>query len=192
MEMKAALKVLVNITNSNLGFIPSTPAEFNELSHQIYIKTGRRLSLSSIKRIWGYVNYTSFPSLTTLNTLARYNEYKDWETFMASIKDGGVPDGESGFLGKTIINSNNLKPGDRLLLKWNNNKSCEIECIGVMRFRVINSNNIKIEPGDTFTLTTVCVGHPLYLSDIQRGDIRIPAYYGAQRGGILHIDCIQA
>lgn len=56
-----------------------------------------------------------------------------------------------------------------------------------MRFRINKSNNIKLEPGDTFNLTTICVGHPFYISDIERGDLHIPAYYGAQRGGILNI-----
>lgn len=55
MEKKSIIEALVNITNSNFGYIPSSPAEFNELSRVIYAKTGRSLSLSSIKRLWGYV-----------------------------------------------------------------------------------------------------------------------------------------
>lgn len=84
MEKNIALEALVEITNNNLGFVPSTPTEFNDLSRLIHKKTGRSLSLSSIKRIWGYVRYEGFPSLTTLNTLAQYNGFKDWETFKLS------------------------------------------------------------------------------------------------------------
>ncbi len=189
MDKNTILETLVNITNANLGYIPTSPAEFNELARVIQMTTGRSISLSSIKRIWGYVKYDSFPSVTTLNTLARYNDYKDWETFMISVA-GGTSDGESGFLAKTLINTNSLKVGDRLLLQWNSDKSCEIECIGLMRFRVIEAHNIKLEEGDTFNLSTVCVGHPIYLSEIERGSIHIPAYYGAQRGGILNITYI--
>lgn len=82
MEKNNALEALVDITNNNLGYVPSTPTEFNELSRLIQQKTGRSLSLSSIKRIWGYVKYEGFPSVTTLNILAQYNEFKDWESFM--------------------------------------------------------------------------------------------------------------
>ena len=88
MKKNLALEALVDITNSNLGYIPSTPAEFNELSRMIQQKTGRSISLSSIKRIWGYVRYEGFPSVTTLNTLAMYNEFKDWETFLIGNTDG--------------------------------------------------------------------------------------------------------
>ena len=186
MEKKSIIEALVNITNSNFGYIPSSPAEFNELSRVIYAKTGRSLSLSSIKSLWGYVKYDGLPSVTTLNTLARYNGYSDWETFRITIS-GSSQDGQSGFLAKELVNTCSIKVGERLFLQWNDEKSCEIECIGKMRFRINKSNNIKLEPGDTFNLTTICVGHPFYISDIERGDLHIPAYYGAQRGGILNI-----
>lgn len=186
MEKNDIIKTLVNITNSNLGYIPTTPSEFNELSREIQKKTGRSISLSSIKRIWGYVKYEGSPSVTTLNTIARFNGYNDWDTFQFTVS-GSTQDGESGFLAQTLVDTNNLKIGDRLLLSWNNDKSCEIECISKMRFRINKSTNIKLEPGDTFNLTTICVGHPFYVSNIERGSLHIPAYYGAQKGGVLDI-----
>ncbi len=56
-----------------------------------------------------------------------------------------------------------------------------------MRFRVNGSQNIKLEVGDTFTLHTIIQGLPLYISDIERGDERLPAYIGAKKGGISSI-----
>ena len=96
MEKNNALEALVDITNNNLGYVPSTPTEFNELSRLIQQKTGRSLSLSSIKRIWGYVKYEGFPSVTTLNILAQYNEFKDWESFM--FNNLGNDTCDSGFI----------------------------------------------------------------------------------------------
>ncbi len=182
MEKNHALEVLVDITNTNLGYSPSSPSEFNELSLSIQRKTGRTISLSSIKRLWGYVQYDGFPSVTTLNILAQYNGFKDWDTFL-----NGNIDEESGFLEESVIYASMLMPGDRLELSWNSNKSCEIECIGSMRFRVNGSQNIKLEVGDTFTLHTIIQGLPLYISDIERGDERLPAYIGAKKGGISSI-----
>lgn len=59
-----------------------------------------------------------------------------------------------------------------------------------MRFRINSSTNIKLIAGDTFTLHTVCVGHPIYVRDIKRGDTHIPAYIGAKHGGISDIKII--
>lgn len=190
MEKNIALEALVEITNNNLGYVPATPTEFNELSLMIKKKTGRSLSLSSIKRIWGYVEYKGFPSVTTLNTLAQYNEFKDWESFM--INRTAISTDDSSFIEKTMINTDTLETGDRILLGWGNGKSCEIECVASMRFRVNGSKNIKLQPGDTFTLHAVCVSHPIYVNDIERGDLRIPAYIGAKKGGITTISILPA
>ncbi|MDE6271045.1 MAG: hypothetical protein K2M12_09370 [Muribaculaceae bacterium] len=185
MEKNLALESLVNITNSNLGYVPSTPSEFSELSRSIQKKTCRTISLSSIKRIWGYVKYEGFPSVTTLNTLAQYNGYKDWEAFL--IGNTAKYGEDSGFLDESVVNQSNLNIGDKLLLRWDNEKACEIEYIEDGRFRVNRSQNIKLKEGDTFTLHTLCVGHPIYVSDIQRGDQRFPGYIGAKKGGVTTI-----
>ena len=190
MEKNIALETLVEITNHNLGYIPTTPTEFNELSRQIEQKTGRSISLSSIKRIWGYVTYEGFPSLTTLNILAKYNGYKDWNAFLSSKTFTRLNE-DSGFFEESVVNPVDLNPGDRLALSWGKDKSCEIECILPMRFRVIKSKNIKLVPGDVFTLHTLCLGHPIYVSDIVRGELRLPAYIGAKKGGLSSISHIR-
>lgn len=120
-----------------------------------------------------------------MNTLAKYNEFQAWEAFLIgnSAKSGE----DSGFLSESVINANYLQPGDKLLLRWGDEKSCEIECTEPMRFRVNASNNIKLKPGDTFSLHTLCVGHPIYISDIQRGNVYIPAYIGTRKGGLTTI-----
>ena len=71
-------------------------------------------------------------------------------------------------------------------------KSCEIEYLSHFRFCVNQSRNIKLLAGDTFTLNVICQHHPLYISDIHRGDSRIPAYIGARKGGIKSITLIPA
>lgn len=186
-----ALETLINLTNARLGYAPTTPSEFNELASDIRKETGRTLSLSSIKRLWGYVRYEGFPSSTTLNTLAIYNGYTSWDSFFSEINRSNS-DCESGFLTDSLINADTLKTGDRLQLSWNDDKMCEIECVGELRFRVIMSHNIKLLPGDLFTMHTVSLGHPIYLSNIVRDTLHIPAYYGARQGGLRHITYLPA
>lgn len=188
MEKNLALEALVDITNNNLGYVPSTPSEFNELSRIIQQKTGRSISLSSIKRIWGYVRYEGFPSVTTLNTLAQYNEFTDWETFL--IGNSSRNGDDSGFLEASVINAENIETGKKLLLCWGDDKSCEIESLGASKFRVNRSQNIKLLPDDTFTLHTLCLGHPIYISDIMRGELRLPAYIGAKKGGLTSVQSV--
>lgn len=59
-------------------------ADFEKLSEKIQEKTGVILSVSTLKRIFGRVDYQSTPSLTTLNTLAQFIDYEDWRAFRNS------------------------------------------------------------------------------------------------------------
>lgn len=55
--------------------------DVERLSERILQQTGVSLSVSTLKRILGKVDYKSAPSLTTLNTLAQFLRYTDWRDF---------------------------------------------------------------------------------------------------------------
>lgn len=188
MEKNKALESLIQISNNNLGFIPSTPAEFNNLSTIIFEKTKSRISTSSIKRLWGYVSYDNFPSRTTLNILARFNDFKDWDSFRQEIEyDKANTGSTSAFIDGSLVNASLLNIGDVIVLKWAEEKECTMEYISYLRFKVLDSKNIKLLPDDTCTLSSVCIGLPLFISNIQRGNLIIPGYVGAKTGGIQSI-----
>lgn len=184
---KEALAALIRITNENLGYEPTTPTGYNDLIRQIQQITGNSLSLSSIKRLWGYIPYDGEFSTTTLDILARYNGLRDWESFRKSLRENPVSDDESGFHDRNITDTGKYRPGDRIELSWNDGKQCELECVGHMRFRILRAENIKLKTSDTVTLHTLCIGQPVYISDIIRDDIHFTAYVGAKKGGLLSI-----
>ncbi len=186
MEKETALKNLILMTNRNVGFTPSTPSDFNALSTMIRCKTKDTISLSSIKRIWGYVNYGSFPSATTLNILARFNDYKNWEEYMLGNLSGDECE-TSEFISDYMVNVALLPVGETLKVVWGKDKWCKMVSLPDARFKVTGSENIKLQPGDIFSLHTLCVGLPFYAFDIHRGTERIAGYIGAKENGILEI-----
>jgi len=58
-----------------------TNEDFENLSENIFDKTSVRLSVSTLKRIWGKVRYESSPNTATLNALAAYLGYENWRSF---------------------------------------------------------------------------------------------------------------
>jgi len=58
--------------------------DFEKLSDAIYDRTQVRLSVTTLKRIWGKVKYESAPQLTTLNALAQFAGFADWRDFIQS------------------------------------------------------------------------------------------------------------
>lgn len=58
-----------------------TNYDFEKLSDIVHDSTGVRLSVTTLKRLWGRLKYESAPTLTTLNTLAQFAGYADWRSF---------------------------------------------------------------------------------------------------------------
>lgn len=187
MEKNVALQNLLNLTNQNLGFTPRTPSDFNILAMLIERKTEAKISISSLKRLWGYVNYKNFPSPNTLNILSRFNEYYDWESFLRE-NDIMTENDISEYLTDSIVYADSLLPGDVIAVEWYKDKGCVIEYISDHRFRVLEAENIKLEPEDVLTIHSICVGLPLSASDILRNDRTIPGYIGAKNNGIMTIN----
>jgi len=67
-----------------------TNEDFENLSDEIEEKTQVRLSVSTLKRIWGRVKYDSSPTAATLNALAKFIGYENWRQFLQKNKQGQV------------------------------------------------------------------------------------------------------
>lgn len=63
-----------------------TSYDFEKLSIEIQAATSVMLSVTTLKRLWGRLKYTSVPATTTLNTLANFAGYIDWREFKHQIK----------------------------------------------------------------------------------------------------------
>ncbi|MEM9835589.1 MAG: hypothetical protein AAF828_03755 [Bacteroidota bacterium] len=58
-----------------------THQDFEELSEKMLEKTGVQLSSTTLKRVWGRVQYHSQPSVATLNALAIFLGYANWRAY---------------------------------------------------------------------------------------------------------------
>src|ERR1700754_1498394 len=81
MKNDSALQQCRLLIESSLGWGDAaswTNEDFNTLSESIFDKTGVRLSVSTLKRVWGKVKYDSTPTMATLNALAQYAGFEGW------------------------------------------------------------------------------------------------------------------
>jgi hypothetical protein len=58
-----------------------TNYDFSKLSDEVHNRTQVRLSVTTLKRVWGRLKYDSEPTITTLNALAQFAGYDDWRHF---------------------------------------------------------------------------------------------------------------
>ena len=147
-----------------VGRSVKTPKDFEFLSRQIEGYTNETISVSTLKRMWGYVASPCKPSKYNLNLLSRMIGYSDWEAFSG----GNDVMSSSRFFVKSKLIADALQKGELVRLTW---------CPG----RVLT---IMYKGNDTFTCPQFVEDQPLYLSNLSHPGIPLCNYVAGQNGGI--------
>ncbi|MBO3696851.1 hypothetical protein [Roseivirga sp. E12] len=88
------LKYCLRRIEKKLGWISNDlwqNQDFDLLSDRIFDETGVKLSVTTLKRVWGKVNYSSEPSISTLNALAKFIGYDNWSDLKNSEQFSAAP-----------------------------------------------------------------------------------------------------
>ncbi len=179
------LKELCSRVEEAYGNSVLTPLQFEALADNIFQRTGKMLSPTTLKRIWGYLNEPMRPRRTTLDVLAVYCGWHDFEDFSS----GNTPEIESGTVGTNVVSADrDMNIGDRIRLTWPPSRACEIEYLGNRKWRVIASEGTRLAPGDTFSCALIVSGEPLYLDNLVHGDARPGVYVCGRKSGVSILD----
>lgn len=165
-----------------------SPGDFDTLYLMIRKETGREISVSTLKRIWGYVKYDSKPRVEILSILSRFLGFSDWQDFIHSDRITDVSD----FLSKDIIESKNLTSGDIIRLAWAPNRECELKYLEKDKFIVLKSENSKLQKGDIINCSIFAKGEPMLCSSIERNEKAFAeGYIAARRRGLQSIKLVK-
>lgn len=143
--------------------------------------------MTTLKRIWEYIDAPYNPRPDTLSILARAVGFADYEDFLktneSSSTETRIP--SSPKFGRSLDVIKDLNPGDEIKLYWHPGRECHVRYLGNMQFEVLESKNTRIKVGDTFFCHLILAGHPLYLSSLTRKN-SVPVSYicGKLHGGI--------
>ena len=66
------------------GLMFDKAVDFGLLSSYIYKDTGRTIGVTTLKRLFNYINDERKTSEYTLNTIALYMGYKSWDNYSSS------------------------------------------------------------------------------------------------------------
>ena len=83
--MSPEIEKLLNLIEKKLDWGESLTwqnRDFENLNQLILDETGVSLSASTLRRIWGKVEYKHLPSTTTLDTLAKFAGFESWRLFL--------------------------------------------------------------------------------------------------------------
>ncbi len=164
------------------GFSVCTPSGFERLSAQVFEFQHATISVSTLKRIWGYAGLTTTPRRFTLDTLSRFVGYKDYEAFLKS--NGVTTDSQSQLFLSDALTADKLSKGVKLELSWLPNRVCVVEHQGDGLFVVVSARNTKLHEGDTFKCHLFINHEPLYIDHLHRGSLPPVRYVAGRQDGV--------
>lgn len=169
----------------HIGRSLQSPSDFEYLIDRIWQKQHQVFSLSTIKRLWGYVSCNGQPRLSTLNTLSRFLGYDDWNAYLTALEQRTENESDI-FKGKGICTAD-LSVNDLIRVSWLPNRQCTFRYLGNNRFEVMESIHAKLQIGDTFDAIAFIIGKPMYLDNLKRQDETTTSYIAGKKNGITSV-----
>ena len=185
MNHSPEIKSLRSDLEQRVGQQLQSPADFQLLIQQIWEKNHAVLSLSTIKRLWGYVDSNGAPRLSTLNTLAQFLGFTDWNAYLVSLEQRGGT--ESAMFTGEGIQTADLQAGDKVAVAWQPNRQCTFRYLGDNQFVVEESKNAKLQQGTTFSTARFMIGQPMYLDNILLADGTRSSYVAGKHHGLTSV-----
>lgn len=165
MEKENTLRIAAAVEQS-LGKNVKSPKEFEQLSHLIYHRTRERLSSSTLKRVWGYIEGGENVRANTLNILCRFAGYRDVAHFLSVCNnEESLP--TSKLLICDYLYTPDLPLRQRLRLTWQPDRVCDIQYQGDASFVVLSSKHTKLLEGATFRCYIIEQGEQMYVSHLR-------------------------
>ena len=185
MSHSPEIQCLCRDIEQHFGQQLQSPADFQLLLQQIWEKQHAVLSLSTIKRLWGYVASNGTPRLSTLNTMAQFLGFADWNAYLVALEQrGGI---ESALCTGEGIQTADLQAEDRIVVAWQPNRQCTFRYLGDNQFIVEESKNAKLQQGTTFSAARFMIGQPMYLDNILLADGTRTSYVAGKRNGLTSV-----
>lgn len=181
---------LRNDIEQHIGLKLQSPNDFQQLIQQIWSTQHRILSLSTVKRLWGYVESNASPRISTLNILSQFLSYTDWNAYLVALKQR--TESESALFEGEGIRSTELTEGDLVEVSWLPNRMCIFRYLGNNHFVVEEVKHAKLHVGDTFNAVAFVIGKPMYLDQLALQDDTITSYVAGKKNGITSVKVINS
>lgn len=161
-----------------------TPADFQFLTGVIQERCKETLGVTTLKRLWGYIEGYDTTRVSTLSILARAVGFRDWDDFLTNYQQNG--ESSQWVLGRSLL-ATDIPVDSMVKIAWAPDRRVSLKHLGDGRFEVLASENSKLKVGDTFHCTCFIIGQPLYLDDFVRGNNAPTLFVVGNKGGLTNI-----
>lgn len=158
------------------------------LAMAIEERTGQRLGVSTLKRMFGFVGEQVVPRGSTMDIIAQFLGYDD-------MKDMACQTGEAYDISMFTpvdkeIESAKLEAGTQIQFTYDPKRLVVLTYIGDNYYIVNESQNSKLQKGDKVRITYLAVGFELMASDVIRNGESLGSYHSAKEGGLTTLEVV--
>jgi hypothetical protein len=153
------------------------------LANEISNTTTKKISVSTVKRLFGFAKGIEEPRLYTMDALAVYLGYKNYDELLAEFKSAN----SSEFEIVEEIRVDELNLNVELALHYEPNRRLKLRYLGDSKFELIEVVNSKLLEKDIVVVNHIVRDYPLFLSNVIRQEKNLGSYIAAKISGVTAI-----
>lgn len=183
------IMLLRTLSEEAAGHRVSTSTDFTFLSGCIQGRLKETLSVSTLERVWGYVEGYRNIRESTLDVLSRFVGYPDWKTFVADYCE--VPSAQTShrILAPTLT-ADEVPTGKNVVIEWVPGRRVILRHEGDGCWQVMESERSKLAVGDRFRCHRFTLNQPLYLEDLQQIEAPSNLFVVGCKGGLTRAEVL--
>lgn len=159
------------------------PADCDNLALVMSRETRQSISRNTVKRLMGFLASDSKPRDYTLDIVAHYLGYTHWYAMESLV----VLKENSGFEIDELDVLKGLAVKQKLLLKYDPERTVEAEYAGGRWLKVTSSVNSKLQAGDDVCVRTLVIGKAMIAEQVIRDGRELGSFVAGRVGGITDI-----
>jgi hypothetical protein len=161
-------------------------SDLEYLCVEIEKETKQKISLNTLKRLFGFIVGVSEPRLYTLDTIAIYLGFTNWDVYLLSLDQSG----NSGFNSLQEIKIESLPVSSIVEFGYEPDRIVQIRYEGNNKFRVISSKNSKLLVNDLLEITNFVLNYPLIILNVIRTGKDMGRFTAGKVGGLTALKLI--
>lgn len=171
---------------TKLGRIVRYHSDLECLCIEIEKDTKQKISLNTLKRLFGFISGVSEPRLFTLDTIALYLGYSNWDVYLLSLERSG----NSGFNSLLEIKIESLPLFSIVEFGYEPDRTVQVRYDGENQFKVISSKNSKLLEHDLLEITHFVFNYPLVILNVIRVGKSLGRFTAGKVGGLTVLKLI--
>jgi hypothetical protein len=161
-------------------------SDLEHLSFEIEKATKQKISLNTLKRLFGFIAGVTEPRLFTLDTVALYLGYANWDVYLLSLQQTG----NSSFNSLQEIKIETLDPLSIIEFGYDPDRVVQVCYENNHIFRVIQSRNSKLQVNDVIEISHFVLHYPLIIIRVLRDGINMGRFTAGKVGGLTVLKLI--